>query len=44
VIRIRYDRLEHLVALGIVRRSPPLPALPLDPFPASPSYVPDPPG
>jgi hypothetical protein len=45
VIRIRYDSLEHLVALGVVRR--PHPALPvLNPFPASPerAFVPDPPG
>jgi len=44
VIRIRYDRLEHLVALGIVRRAPPEVPSALDPFPGSPHYVPDPPG
>jgi hypothetical protein len=45
VIRIRYDSMDNLVAMGIVRR--PRPAWPtLDPFPASPgqAYVPDPPG
>ncbi len=45
VIRIRYDRLENLIAMGIVRRPPPVQPQ-LNPFPASaPSaYVPDPPG
>jgi hypothetical protein len=45
LIRIRYDSLENLVALGVIRR--PHPALPvLNPFPASPerAFVPDPPG
>ena len=45
VIRIRYDSLENLVAMGIVRH--PRPAVPgVNPFPASPNaqYVPDPPG
>lgn len=44
VIRIRYDSLERLVAMGIVRRSHLRPAG-ADPFPASATpYVPDPPG
>jgi hypothetical protein len=44
IIRIRYDRLDNLIAMGIVRR--PRPVLPeLNPFPGSqPGYVPDPPG
>jgi hypothetical protein len=45
VIRIRYDSLDNLVAMGIIRR--PRPAWPAaNPFPASPgeAYVPDPPG
>lgn len=45
IIRIRYDRLEHLIALGIVRH--PRPAWnDVNPFPAAPrpEYVPDPPG
>lgn len=45
VIRIRYDSLDNLVALGIIRR--PRPYVPaVDPFPESraPQYVPDPPG
>ncbi|HLW22913.1 MAG TPA: hypothetical protein VKT22_00980 [Steroidobacteraceae bacterium] len=44
IIRIRYDRLDNLIAMGIVRR--PRPVLPeLNPFPGSqPAYVPDPPG
>jgi len=44
VIRIRYDSLENLVAMGIVAR--PYPTLPAgNPFPASGAeqYVPDPP-
>jgi len=42
VIRIRYDSLEKLVAMGILRRPHPRP-LGADPFPASaPQYVPDP--
>jgi len=41
IIRIHYDSLENLLAMGIVRR--PAQAVP-DPFPASPQYVPDPPG
>lgn len=44
VIRIRYDSLNNLIAMGIVRR--PHPALPTaNPFPAAPDeqYVPDPP-
>jgi hypothetical protein len=44
VIRIRYDSLEKLVAMGIVRRPHRWPAG-ADPFPASAQqYVPDPPG
>ena len=44
VIRIRYDSLERLVAMGIVRR-PHVRPVGADPFPASASqYVPDPPG
>ena len=45
VIRIRYDSLDNLLAMGVIRRGRPL--LPnVNPFPASPSpgYVPDPPG
>jgi hypothetical protein len=45
VIRIRYDSLENLVAMGIVRRPGPRPPL-ANPFPASApgEFVPDPPG
>ena len=45
VIRIRYDSLDNLVAMGIIRRPRPL-APALNPFPDSraPQYVPDPPG
>jgi hypothetical protein len=45
LIRIRYDSLEHLVALGIVRRPHHLTSAP-NPFPGSPQrqFVPDPPG
>jgi hypothetical protein len=44
VIRIRYDSLDNLIALGVIRRPRPLPPGP-DPFPGSPQreYVPDPP-
>jgi hypothetical protein len=45
VIRIRYDSLDNLFAMGVIRR--PRPAAPgVNPFPASPEqqYVPDPPG
>jgi hypothetical protein len=45
VIRIRYDSLDNLFAMGIVKR--PRPAAPTaNPFPGSPEqqYVPDPPG
>ena len=45
VIRIRYDSLENLFAMGIIKR--PRPAPPgANPFPAAPGggYVPDPPG
>jgi hypothetical protein len=44
IIRIRYDSLENLLAMGIVKRPRPLPST-LNAFPASPDeYVPDPPG
>jgi hypothetical protein len=45
VIRIRYDSLENLIAMGIVRRPGPRPPL-ANPFPASApgEFVPDPPG
>ena len=45
VIRIHYDSLDNLFALGIIKRPRALPAQ-ADPFPASPAerYVPDPPG
>ncbi len=45
IVRIRYDSLDNLVAMGIVRRPrPPVPGA--DPFPRSPQqqFVPDPPG
>ena len=44
LIRLRYDSLENLLAMGVIR-APPVPALAPDPFPASPlaRYVPDPP-
>ena len=44
IIRIRYDSLDNLVALGIVAKARPV--IPVtNPFPASPQqhYVPDPP-
>jgi hypothetical protein len=45
VIRIRYDSLDNLVAMGIVRRPRPTPTAP-NPFPGSQErqFVPDPPG
>jgi hypothetical protein len=45
IIRIRYDSLENLLAMGIVKRTRPVPST-TNPFPASPErqYVPDPPG
>jgi len=43
VIRIRYDSLENLVAMGVIRRPHPRPQIP-DAFPGSWQYVPDPPG
>jgi hypothetical protein len=45
VIRIRYDSLDKLIAMGIIKRSRPMPPT-ADPFPESSdqSYVPDPPG
>jgi hypothetical protein len=45
VIRIRYDSLDNLVAMGIVRRPRPAPPVP-NPFPDSQErqFVPDPPG
>jgi hypothetical protein len=45
IIRIRYDSLDNLVAMGVIRR--PRPAMPTtNPFPGSltQQYVPDPPG
>jgi hypothetical protein len=49
VIRIRYDSVDNLVAMGIIARPRPRPRQPspgVDPFPASPNrgYVPDPAG
>lgn len=45
VIRLRYDSLDNLLAMGVIRRERPLPPA-ADPFPAAPTpgYVPDPPG
>lgn len=45
VIRIRYDSLENLVAMGIIRKPRPMPRTP-DAFPSSEQrhFVPDPPG
>jgi hypothetical protein len=44
VIRIRYDSLANLVAMGVISGRPPLPPRP-NAFPDSPArYVPDPPG
>jgi hypothetical protein len=45
VIRIRYDSMENLVAMGVVRRGNTVPRMP-NAFPGMPerSYVPDPPG
>jgi hypothetical protein len=45
VIRIRYDNLDNLVAMGIIGRPRPTPPAP-NPFPGSQqrNYVPDPPG
>jgi hypothetical protein len=45
VIRIRYDSLENLIAMGVVRRPGPRPPL-ANPFPGSApgEFVPDPPG
>jgi hypothetical protein len=44
LIRLRYDSLENLLAMGVIRQPSPLRPTP-DPFPASPlaRYVPDPP-
>jgi hypothetical protein len=43
VIRIRYDSLDNLLAMGVIRRDRPAA---VNPFPAAPmpGYVPDPPG
>jgi hypothetical protein len=43
VIRIRYDSLQNLFAMGVIQRPPPVPPV-TDPFPASPQqqYVQDP--
>jgi hypothetical protein len=45
VIRIRYDSLDNLLAMGVIRRERPLPPA-VNPFPDAPTpgYVPDPPG
>jgi hypothetical protein len=45
VIRIHYDSLDNLLAMGIVKRPRPMPSV-ANPFPVSPeqTYVPDPPG
>jgi hypothetical protein len=45
IIRIRYDSLDNLIAMGVIKRSRPLPPT-ADPFPGSSDrgYVPDPPG
>jgi hypothetical protein len=45
IIRIRYDSLDNLVAMGVIKRPHRYPPTP-NPFPSSPgnSYVPDPPG
>jgi hypothetical protein len=45
VIRIHYDSLDNLLAMGIVKRPRPMPPS-TNPFPGSPAsgYVPDPPG
>jgi len=45
VIRLRYDSLENLLAMGVIRRGRPVPRN-LNPFPGVPgsAYVPDPPG
>jgi hypothetical protein len=45
VIRIRYDSLDNLLAMGVIGRERPLPPT-ANPFPAAPTagYVPDPPG
>jgi len=44
VVRIHYDSLDNLLAMGIIKRPRPAPPA-ANPFPASPAeYVPDPPG
>ena len=45
VIRVRYDSLDNLLAMGVIRRGRPLPPN-VNPFPGAPNpaYVPDPPG
>jgi hypothetical protein len=45
VIRIHYDSMDNLLAMGIIKRPRPAPPM-VNPFPASPAeqYVPDPPG
>jgi hypothetical protein len=45
IIRIRYDSLDNLLAMGVIRRERPLPPA-ANPFPATPTpgYAPDPPG
>lgn len=45
LVRIRYDSLDDLLAMGVIRRERPLPPT-ANPFPSAPTpgYVPDPPG
>ncbi len=45
IVRIRYDSLDNLLAMGIITRPRAAPPAP-NPFPVSPEpqYVPDPPG
>jgi hypothetical protein len=45
LIRIRYDSMDNLVAMGVVRRPRPMPPIP-NAFPDSQErqFVPDPPG
>ena len=43
IIRVRYDSLDNLLAMGVIRRERPLPPA-ANPFPGENGYVPDPPG
>jgi hypothetical protein len=43
VIRIHYDSLDHLLAMGVIKRERPIPSS-VNPFPATQQYVPDPVG